>query len=72
MTYTMEELAEFAAKALELRQRAHKLEMEQASLNSSVEAERHALLGLRAKILRTEAARLYALVLDAREDGTES
>lgn len=64
MAYTKEQLAEFATQALELRQRAHKLELEQAMLNENTSdyGDRHRSLRMRAKLLRAEAARVYAPV----------
>jgi hypothetical protein len=68
MTYTKEKLAELAARALEMRGQAHKLETEQAQLDKNAlgtVADRYRALGLRARMLRTEADRIYAPVLEA-------
>jgi hypothetical protein len=70
MAHTNEQLAEFAAKAAELRTEAHKLEAEQETLNEygSAEGDRHWMLGTKIKQLREEADRVYAPVPDAIED----
>jgi hypothetical protein len=70
MAYTKEQLAECAAKAAELRKEAHTLEAEQKTLNEhgSAEGDRHWMLGTRIRLLRDEANRVYAPVLEAMED----
>ena len=71
MAHTKEQLAEFEAKAAALRQEANTLEAEQKTLNehgSSTEGDRHWLLGVQIRLLRAEADRVYAPVLDAMED----
>jgi hypothetical protein len=71
MAYTKEELVEFAAQALELRQQAHALELEQAKFNEfapGAEGDRHWRLGSQIRSLRAKAAEIYAPVLAALED----
>jgi hypothetical protein len=69
MAYTTEQLAEFAAKAAQLRSEAHKFELEQQSLKEygSKDGDRFWLLGVEIRRLRDEAKRIYAPVLDAEE-----
>jgi hypothetical protein len=70
MAYSTEQLAEFAAKAAELRSRAHKLEEEQSKLNQhgTREGDRYWQLGIEIGKLRAEAHRIYEPVLAAMEE----
>ena len=71
MAYTKDDLVEFAAQALELRQQAHALELQQAKLNEhapGVEGDRHRMLGAQIRDLRAKAAEIYAPVLEALEE----
>jgi hypothetical protein len=71
MAYTKDELVAFAAQALELRQQAHALELEQAQLNEyapGAEGDRHRMLGAQIRALRAKATEIYAPVLDALEE----
>ena len=70
MPYTKEELAKFAAQAVELRQRAHQLEIEQSKLNkySAAEQQRHWSLGVRVELLRREAISLETIAADSKRD----
>lgn len=70
MAHSKEQLAELAAHAAKLRTEAHRLEVEQLTLNEhdSTEGDRHWMLGTKIRLLREEANRVYASVLDAMED----